>query len=237
MYKRFNLPFTIYNLHRFAFTLSEVLITLGIIGVVAAMTIPTIMNKANEVEQSSGVKKMVATLNQAFMQVVADNGGSVLGAYTDIQTFKEALKSKLLYAKDCNTTSDYGGSGSGASAEGCWHKANEWQYYGGDKLTNPIIGPGLILKDGSTLAIIFDTPNCDFDMTPYNRNYMRCGYINFDINGFKKPNTNGKDIYNINILPNRLVIEGGMSVDTTKVCVNTGLSSFQGWDCGAKYLQ
>nr|MBP7211932.1 type II secretion system protein [bacterium] len=33
-----------------AFTLAEVLITLGIIGVVAAMTIPTLMNKTSEAQ-------------------------------------------------------------------------------------------------------------------------------------------------------------------------------------------
>ena len=31
-----------------AFTLAEVLITLGIIGIVAAMTLPTLLNKYNE---------------------------------------------------------------------------------------------------------------------------------------------------------------------------------------------
>ena len=34
----------ILNNKRFGFTLSEVLVTLGIIGVVSAMTVPTLMN-------------------------------------------------------------------------------------------------------------------------------------------------------------------------------------------------
>lgn len=42
-----------------AFTLAEVLITLGIIGVVAAMTIPTLMNKTNDAELKSAYKKML----------------------------------------------------------------------------------------------------------------------------------------------------------------------------------
>ena len=40
--------FIIYNIRRAAFTLAEVLITLGIIGVVAAMTIPTLITSYKE---------------------------------------------------------------------------------------------------------------------------------------------------------------------------------------------
>ena len=44
---------------KFAFTLAEVLITLGIIGVVAAMTIPTLMQKYYE-------KQTVAKLKETY---------------------------------------------------------------------------------------------------------------------------------------------------------------------------
>lgn len=50
---------------RFGFTLAEVLITLGIIGVVAAMTIPTLMNNTGQQEFRTGFKKMISVLNQA----------------------------------------------------------------------------------------------------------------------------------------------------------------------------
>lgn len=59
---------------RFGFTLAEVLITLGIIGVVAAMTIPTLMNNTSNVEFRTGFKKIISTLNQAVtMNVALDN--------------------------------------------------------------------------------------------------------------------------------------------------------------------
>ncbi len=50
---------------RYGFTLAEVLITLGIIGVVAAMTIPTLMNNTGDQEFKTGFKKVIAALNQA----------------------------------------------------------------------------------------------------------------------------------------------------------------------------
>ena len=51
---------------RFGFTLAEVLITLGIIGVVAAMTIPSLIQNTNSVKFSSQFKKDVATLSNAL---------------------------------------------------------------------------------------------------------------------------------------------------------------------------
>ena len=57
-----------------AFTLAEVLITLGIIGVVAAMTIPTLMNKTSEAQFRTGYKKILSTLSQAVnMSMAMDN--------------------------------------------------------------------------------------------------------------------------------------------------------------------
>ena len=50
---------------RSGFTLAEVLITLGIIGVVAAMTIPNLIANTNGAKFRSQFKKSVSTLNQA----------------------------------------------------------------------------------------------------------------------------------------------------------------------------
>ncbi len=54
-----------------AFTLAEVLITLGIIGVVATMTIPTLMSNTNKAEFKTGFKKILSVLNQAVTMSVA----------------------------------------------------------------------------------------------------------------------------------------------------------------------
>lgn len=56
---------------RFGFTLAEVLITLGIIGVVAAMTMPTLMNSTNGAQYRTAYKKALSVLNQAVVLNVA----------------------------------------------------------------------------------------------------------------------------------------------------------------------
>ena len=53
------------------FTLAEVLITLGIIGVVAAMTIPTLIANTNSAKFKSQYKKTLSTLNQAALMATA----------------------------------------------------------------------------------------------------------------------------------------------------------------------
>ena len=57
-----------------AFTLAEVLITLGIIGVVAAITIPTLIAKYQLKEGTVALKKEISVLNQAAAKVVVDFG-------------------------------------------------------------------------------------------------------------------------------------------------------------------
>ncbi len=56
---------------RSGFTLAEVLITLGIIGVVAAMTIPTLIQNTNSVKFASQFKKTLSTLSQAGLMAQA----------------------------------------------------------------------------------------------------------------------------------------------------------------------
>lgn len=60
------------NNRRAAFTLAEVLVTLGIIGVVAAMTLPAIINKSNEYILKQQFKKVYNTLQNAQLRIYAD---------------------------------------------------------------------------------------------------------------------------------------------------------------------
>ncbi len=54
-----------------AFTLAEVLITLGIIGVVAAMTMPTLINQTNGAQYRAAFKKELSVISQAVTLNVA----------------------------------------------------------------------------------------------------------------------------------------------------------------------
>ena len=63
--------FTKHNAFSNAFTLAEVLITLAIIGVVAAMTMPTLINNTNGAQFKTAYKKALSVLNQAVVMNLA----------------------------------------------------------------------------------------------------------------------------------------------------------------------
>ena len=54
-----------------AFTLAEVLITLGIIGVVAAMTMPTLINSTQGAQYKTAYKKALSVMSQAVVMNIA----------------------------------------------------------------------------------------------------------------------------------------------------------------------
>lgn len=90
------------------FTLSEVLITLGIIGIVAALTIPTLISKYREKATITKVKESYSMLAQAYQFAVNENGspdswkfGS--GMYDAVSHQKAAnyLKPYLKLSADC----------------------------------------------------------------------------------------------------------------------------------------
>ena len=57
-----------------AFTMAEVLITLGIIAVVAAMTLPALIQKYNIQVTEVRLKKFYSIFNQAILQSTLKNG-------------------------------------------------------------------------------------------------------------------------------------------------------------------
>lgn len=57
-----------------AFTLAEVLITLAIIGVVAAMTIPSVIVNTNQQEFKTGLRKAISVLNSSITMNIALEG-------------------------------------------------------------------------------------------------------------------------------------------------------------------
>ena len=63
-----------YDMKLRAFTLAEVLITLGIIGIVASMTMPVLIQKHRRSVVEVSLKNFYTTMNQAILRSVVDNG-------------------------------------------------------------------------------------------------------------------------------------------------------------------
>ena len=61
-------------IRRCAFTLAEVLITLGIIGIVAAMTLPSLIYNHNKKVVEARLQKFYSSMNQAIARAEVDYG-------------------------------------------------------------------------------------------------------------------------------------------------------------------
>ena len=81
------------------FTLAEVLITLGIIGVVAAMTMPTLINSTQGAQYKTAFKKSLTVLSQAVVMNIAlnDYDLSQVVAGTNPTDTKDAGGAQSLY--------------------------------------------------------------------------------------------------------------------------------------------
>ncbi len=80
---------------RFGFTLAEVLITLGIIGVVAAMTMPTLMNSTQGAQYKAAYKKALSALSQAVTLNVALDEWSFADADNNIYKLEDMFNSRM----------------------------------------------------------------------------------------------------------------------------------------------
>lgn len=181
-----------------AFTLAEVLITLGIIGVVAAMTMPTLIQKNQEKVAVTQLKKAHSVFSQAFLRAVADNGpaenwdigiqDSVQGA----QKLYNIFKPYLLKVKDCNLAH-------GCFYEGTYKSLNgptfAWQ-----PSTHSVYARG-ILADGVVFSFWSAGSGCNFNESKNGTGASSrvCGSIHVDINGDKNPNRAGVDYFTFSI--------------------------------------
>ena len=87
--------FTLYRRNVQAFTLAEVLITLGIIGIVAAMTLPSIIGHYRKQEICTRLQKFSSTMQNAINRSTVDNGPA---EYWTTPTAQDDSKDELVSA-------------------------------------------------------------------------------------------------------------------------------------------
>lgn len=224
----------ILNKH-FGFTLAEVLITLGIIGIVAAMTIPTLMKNTQDIELKSAWKKVFSEFSQATTNVKNNNGGTFSGlcASSDNHCLRDEYQNYLKYTTKCDSYVDAFGTcfhpltGSYLDTvkllDGTSHISRNYYPYFSQ------MSSGAILPNGTLVLFVYTSSTCT-DTTRVEGYTNACGWITVDVNGFKGPNTVGRDIFCMDILEDRITPTG------TKDLANTCTPTQDGRGCAAKYL-
>ncbi len=177
------------------FTLAEVLITLVIIGVIAAMTIPTLMNSTNQQEFRVGLKKAVSAINQAMSLNYALEGKSI--GDSELTSSAEVV-SNLFKKRMSVITTQTSNAAFATSSDVTPGSDNVFYTADGMRFALGAIGTGTL-----------DTET--------NENYY--GYMIIDVNGEKGPNTlttdsaAPRDTYVATVYGNRIV--AGKAGDNT----------------------
>lgn len=213
-----------------SFSLAEVLIALSIIGIVAAITIPILFRNLETLRLRRTWAAHYTILSQATSRLAMDNGGSLLGLFTDYNPMRDKFLTYFSYIKSCT----------GNTPGNCWHTNDgSSKRLNGEAITNWVtqVG-GLVLSNGS--MVIFYYRNNSSTCTNVGYTLPDCGYIVIDTNGFKPPNIIGKDIYWVHVMENGQIKPFGVQGDsnlTNLTCLdNSTDANNSGNGCAAKYL-
>ena len=212
-----------------AFTLAEVLITLGIIGVVAALTLPSLIQHNIEKQRVTQLKKAYSELSQAYNLAVEEYGAptewGMAGMYDEQSHYIMAsnMKKFLKLSVDCvDMTTEQ-------TRVNCGHdnlySANPYFQY--DKSVRRLV----VLSDGILVDFRTYTGRCNFQ---YGAIKNVCGVINVDLNGATPPNRNGEDQFGIFFTKEKLVPAGikGAIYTFERACNRTIKSPYPSYDGG-----
>ena len=195
-----------------AFTLAEVLITLGIIGVVAAITMPVLISNVQDRVKQKRVENIKQKLSKVTDKMAVQSG---LIGYGDTMAFVNEMSKHMKVAKVCDNN----------HIANCWptkevnlkDKGKTWDIAKtknaktlkissdiADSWTDTV---GIVTADGTPMILSYKK-DCDFDVDKsglvFNKdsamsNSMGCLSGVFDWNGGKNPNKLGEDILTIGL--------------------------------------
>lgn len=221
------------NKKKLAFTLAEVLITLGIIGIVAAMTIPTLIAKVQKQQIESQIRENYSSIVQAMKMAENDDVGAINNLGVNLSSnktwFETFLAPYMKFEQVCYSTG------------GCWHKYGVVKTLKGSAPTYETkVGESDSLIGFVGIALAFRTAkgayfNIDSSSIPVTQDLFGVDATSntiqfyFDVNGDRKPNIIGKDIYILVYDSDKGLVPAGS--DRTKEEVKTNCETGNGYWC------
>ncbi len=171
------------------FTLAEVLITLGIIGVVAAMTMPTLINSTQGAQYKAAYKKALSAISQAVTLNVALDEWS----FADLSTNDTNYQIKKMLSNRMNVVKTETGSTNIKLADGTTTYSVKGDPTGTTKVTSntneQIAGTNTTLFFNDGIMFTFPTAAAGCTKGPDGTSTVPSvcqGFI--DVNGIKAPN-------------------------------------------------
>ncbi len=184
------------------FTLAEVLITLTIIGVVAALTIPNLIASYQKQQYVTELKKVYTEISQALKLMMADEGINKLTASNTLTFYEGSNENEFIerlgndffkkyfkIVKDCGTE----------NPSTCF--ADKYKSIDGGSESSVFCTYSVIIASGASICLKqYSTEDWP-------------GYFLLDINGLSPPNVAGRDLFNFSYY-----YDGSIDEDVTPEC-------------------
>jgi len=234
-----------------SFTLAETLITLALIGIVAALTIPTAISKIQDYSYKKAWKSIYADLSNAYSIALKDG---------NLDFSRSISSAPLIWSQGCHPETYYELFSHLKTVEMCVHdngtntipqdrdcSKHPTKHYtsalidvtGLNGVPQKGIGQGAMYSGTGGVAILENGAQI------YAMNYMwACPFLTVDVNGLGNgPDIVGRDIFTIRIDEKRLIPGGdpqypltGCSKSAGATTSGSGINNFSGAGCGYKYL-
>lgn len=208
-----------------SFTLAEVLITLGVIGIIAAMTLPALITRNQNKALEAALKKNYSILLQAFDMYQAEHGERLKPDMIGGSNTQTSLKAQIMpYFKviaDCGRNSN---THPACIPNIATNTHNPYKTFNGNLPQLTLFDDGqFVIEDGSIILIE--------DMQGSNNKF-----ISIDVNGRNKnPNKWGHDIFTFQLMDNGQILPMGAPEtyynDKNKYCSPTSTYTQNGIAC------
>lgn len=179
------------------FTLAEVLITLGIIGIVAQLTIPALVNSYQNKIYATKLEKFYSTYTGAMSSIMQKyecldlECAGVLNTKTDFATWRKNFDTEMKSALKIVKSNETGIEDTSEQLRMLHGPMGAWQPYfstsGNVYVYETIDGVLVWMSNGASCA----APNA----TSTSNLKMRCSWLLIDINSSKPPNQYGRDVF------------------------------------------
>ena len=194
-----------------AFTLAEVLITIGIIGVVAVMTLPGVITSYQERALIVGLKQAYSQIDAAFRAAAFDYG-TVDTWGNSVEEIRakaiEILPKYLKVLKVCDKEER------GCIEEYYYSRRPEKPAGGDDRYDILQNQPSMLLANGITISFDgYHGGGCSVGVKEYHQAMAKqkeswldtCIGITVDVNGRQKPNAGGEDLFGFLVVKDGIV--------------------------------
>lgn len=212
---------------KLAFTLAEVLITLGIIGIVAAITIPQLVNNYKAKRLRTQFLKSYSTIQQAFKEMEADDVSTDPTTYNTLEYYKTFMN-YLQAPMDC-------GIGDNKYLPCVYMRDSSSKDYKPYKTYDGKTNASMILFDDGQIALQDGTLLLFENYAPR----MRV-FVSVDLNGYNnKPNRWGYDLFTFQLVDNQLKAMGDTGTtytDLSTYCNVNSQDEYNGIACAKKAL-